>query len=217
MKYRIFRAALLGMSLLVSAQASIITINFDDPGMTNLVQVSNQYPNVTFSSVGGDVVLITSQNPPYLGSVPNLICTGTLGGPFPDCTHDLIVTFTNPVSNLSFGAYGNHTALGQAFGSLDISFVSGVVVTGIPLLVTHTNKCPLPAEDCYVDPVDLPYSGITQIVLHTTDEAGTAYDDFTFTQAATPNPEPSTLMLTGLCGIFWTGRRFLARKNRKNT
>jgi len=223
MNNRFLGAALLGLSLLVPAQASIITINFDGPGMTNFVQVNNQYPSVTFSSNGGDVVMINAQNPPYQGSVPNLICSGSPGGgvipAVIDCTHDIILTFTDPVDNLSFGAYGNQNSVGSTFTLVDIFFAAAPAITNLPLTVSHTDKCASPIVDGAVDPVSLSYTGITQIVLHNnTDPAGTAYDDFTFsTQATTHNPEPSTLLLTGMCGIFWTGRRFLARKNRKNS
>lgn len=218
------------MSLLGPAQASIITINFDGPGLTNFVQLNSQYPSVTFSTVAGEAVMIDAQNPPYQGSVPNLICTGTpAGGQTPavmDCTHDITLTFTNPVDNLSFGAYGNSTLAGTAFGSVDVFFGSGPSIN-VPMLVTHTTKCDpqlFPtAPDCVADPQSLLYTGITKIVLHTSDPAGTAYDDFTFSPEDAvviptgPVPEPSTLMLTGLCGIFWTGRRLAARKNRNNT
>jgi PEP-CTERM motif len=70
--------------------------------------------------------------------------------------------------------------------------------------------------DCNPDPQNLAYLGITQVIIHNNvDPAGTAYDDFSFTpQLDTASvPEPSTLLLTGLCGIFWAGRRFLARKS----
>jgi hypothetical protein len=55
------------------------------------------------------------------------------------------------------------------------------------------------------------------VIRNDTDTNGTAYDNFSFDiQDSNPSavPEPSTLLLTGLCGIVWAGRRrFQARKS----
>lgn len=228
MKYQAIGAVLLGVALLASpARAGLVTINFDGPSFTNFVAVNNQFTDVTFSSTGGDIVMITAQNPPYLGSGNNLICTGTAAvlpstpAAF-DCNHDLILTFATPVDNLSFTAFGNQTDAPGTFALVNVFFASGPATLNMPLTVSHTVHCASPTLDCAGDPQTLPFTGITQVVIHNnTDQAGTAYDDFSFTYEGggvdPPGvPEPSTLVLTGLCGIFLAGRRYLVRKNRKN-
>jgi hypothetical protein len=219
MKPQILGVAMLGVALMAGqARAGVLeTINFDtNPVLGNLVTITNQYPNVIFSAGGGDVVMTTSQNPPYLGSAPNLICTGPSGGPI-DCTHDFTLTFTALVDNIAFTAYGNQTAAPLQFALADV--YQGTIATpvlthqGIPLDVSHTVHCASPTLDCAGDPQALNFTGITKLVIRgNTDVMGTAYDDFSFTVEGAI-PEPSTLLLTGLCGIVWAGRRFLARKS----
>lgn len=223
MKSQVLAVALLGAAALLTGQAragTLETINFDNLG--DFVTVTNQYANVVFSAMGtGEVVLTTSQNPPYLGSPPNLICTGVSGGPL-DCTHDLILTFSAPVDNLTFDAFGNQTPAPGTFALADVfqNFSATATVTNIPLTVSHTTHCTAPTSDCAADPQSLPYLGITQVVVHESAfeivNMGTAFDNFSFTveQTAPPDtPEPSTLFLTGLCGIVWAGHRFLTRKS----
>ena len=226
MKLQVLGVALLGMAFLASqARAGTLeTINFDtNPTLGNFVTVTNQYPNVIFSAGGGDVVLTTCQNnpactganPPYLGSFPNLICTGPSGGPA-DCTHDFTLTFTTLVDNITFTAFGNQTAAPGQFALADV-YQNGILTQpNIPLDVSHTVHCAPSTNDCAGDPQALNFIGISKLFIHgNTDPAGTAYDDFAFTveTAVTATPEPSTLLLTGLCGIVWAGRRFLSRKN----
>jgi len=229
--------ALLGVVFLTGqARAGTLeNINFDTtnfatnlpstPPLGNFVTITNQYPNVVFSSSGGDVILTTCQNnpactganPPYLGSFPNLICTGLSGGPI-DCSHDITLTFTTLVDNIAFSAYGNQTPAPGQFALADV--YQGTIATpiltnpGIPLDVSHTVHCASATLDCAGDPQALNFIGITKLVIHgNTDLNGTAYDDFSFTvETSGAVPEPSTLLLTGLCGIVWAGRRFLARK-----
>lgn len=222
---RMLGIVLLGVSFLAGqAQANIV--NFDDLG--NKVAVTNQYANVIFSAGGGDVILTTSQNPPYLGSAPNLICTGTAAvGDTPaalDCTQDVILNFTTPVDNLTFDAFGNQTSFGGTFAQADV-FHNGSLTT-VPLTVTHFFNVNCQVTDCNPDPQSLLYLGITQVIIHSnTDNQGTAYDNFSFTPQAGPDPgpdpglgpasipEPSTLLLTGLCGIVWASLRFLAPRS----
>lgn len=219
MKPQILGVALLGVALLTGqARAGVLeTINFDTLG--NMVTVTNQYANVTFSAGGGDVVLTTSQNPPYLGSVPNLVCTGVSGGVL-DCAHDITLTFSTLVDNLTFTAFGNQNVAPAQFALADVyqGTILAPVLTNpnIPLDVSHTVHCGGAALDCAGDPQSLAFTGITKLVIHgNSDPAGTAYDDFAFTveDGASAAPEPATLLLTGLCGLVWAGRRFLARKS----
>lgn len=221
MKSQIFGAVLLGVALLASpAHAGLVTINFDDLG--NLVTVTNQYTGVTFSAGGGDVVMtidlnsIANQNPPYFGSAPNLICTGPSGGPAADCTHDLILTFTSPVDNLTFNAFGNRTLAPSQFAQADVFQTGGVSTLNVPLFVSHTTYCASPILDCAADPQSLNFIGITKVVIHNnTDPNGTAYDDFAFTPDASQasSPEPSTFILMGFSGlVLAAGNAFRRRR-----
>jgi hypothetical protein len=212
-KSQVFAVALLGAAVLAGpARATII--NFDN--LSNLDVVTNQYAGsgVLFSGGGGDVILVTTQ-PTYNGTKPNLICTGPRLGPA-DCTQNVILNFTTPVDNLNFDAFGNATPVGGTFALADVfqNNSATATATNIPLKVSHPfdPNCAVGTPDCDPDHQNLSaYSGITELLIHNnTDPAGTAYDTFSFTQDA-PAPEPSTLFLTGLCGIVWAGRRFLIR------
>jgi hypothetical protein len=209
-----------------AGQASAVTINFDN--LADKTTVTNQYAGVTFSSAGGDVVLISSQNPPYTGTAPNVICTGVaLPIGTVDCSHDLILNFSTPVNNLTFDAFGNQSTVGTQFAEADV-YQNGVLTQpNVSMIVTHfshTQGCPgLPntIPDCLPDPQDFTaYAGITQLIIHNnTDTQGTAYDNFSFIPTSDPEdlpigtPEPATWLLTGLGGFVWAGRRFLTRKS----
>jgi hypothetical protein len=212
MKLQILGVALLGVTLL-GVQARAESINFDNLGPG--VSVTNQYPNVIFSSNPGEFVFTYPQAPPYQSSPPNLICTGTSGASI-DCTSDITLTFTTAVDNITFNAFGNQTAFGGTFA------VAAVYLGGSQsptfqqaLTVKHTQAQDITAGctimDCLADPQTLNFIGISKVVIHSNiDPNGTAYDDFSF--AVEGAPEPATLLLTGLCGIVWAGRRFLGRK-----
>jgi len=215
--------------VVIIAEAGATTINFDN--LSDGTQVTNQYAGVTFSSSGGDVVLITAQNPPYTGSAPNLICTGTIALPVGtvtvDCTHDLIMQFTNPVDNLTFNAFGNQSPLGSTFAQADVYQNNVLTHADINMIVTHashTQDCPVGSTtpDCDPDPQDFSaFPGITELIIHNnTDINGTAYDDLNFV-ANDPkdfpidSPEPASLSLMGFGGFLWATSRFLAaRKSR---
>jgi hypothetical protein len=202
---RTVNCALLGAVLLFSGIARAETINFDD--LPNLTTVTNQYANVIFSAGGGDVVLTTAQNPPYLGSQPNLICTGSTAGAI-DCTQDFTLTFTTPVDDIYFTAYGNQTPAPGQFAEVDV-YQNGVLTQpDISLDVSHTVHCPT-YGDCAGDPQSLLYTDITEIAFHdNTDPAGTAYDDFSFTpETDSGAPEPSTFFLATLGGAGVVGLR----------
>jgi hypothetical protein len=219
MKSQLWGTTLLGVALLAGqAHASIITINFDDLPNATVIPVGH-YTDVNFSSSPGEVIMTWSNNPPYQGSSPNLICTGTTSPQALDCMNDVILTFSVPVSNISFTAYGNQNAPGTSFATADV-FQNGNNVTPsqiVSLLVSHTPHTPALCNgtaDCVGDPQTLNFSNITELkITNNTDPNGTAYDDFSFTTQSSPTaPEPSTLLLTGFGGLLWVGRRFLARQ-----
>src|ERR1022692_1997560 len=216
MKSQISGVALLGVALLAGqARASIVTINFDEqpagPNVgLNVTVITTQYAGVTFSSTNGDVILIDTQAQYNTG---NLICTGTGRGSAAsptyaglDCTQDVILSFTTPIDDLSFDAFGNQDAVGSTFAVADV-YLNGSATpsTSVALKVVNGGNA--------ADHQDLNFTGITKLDIHgSNDPNGTAYDNFSFDPPGTV-PEPSTLLLTGLCGIVWAGRRFLARKN----
>jgi hypothetical protein len=217
MKSQLWGTILLGVALLAGqAQASIITINFDN--LPNATVVTNQYTDVTFGSIPGEVIMTWANNPPFQGSAPNLICTGTTAPLTLDCENNIILTFSVPVSNISFTAYGNQNADGTSFATADVFQNNSPTPTQVvPLLVSHTPHTPAicgSTPDCVGDPQTLNFTNITQLqIVNNNDPNGTAYDDFSFTtQDPTQAPEPSTLFLTGFCGLAWIGRRILARQ-----
>jgi hypothetical protein len=218
MKSQFWGTVLLGVALLAGrAQASIITINFDT--LPDLTVVTNQYTDVVFSSSGGDVILTYAQNPPYLGSIPNVICSGATGAPPAiDCMQDVILSFSVPVASVTFSAFGNATTPGQSFATADIYQNNSVTPTQIvPLDVIHTQHNPGgicgTSADCQPDIETLTFPNITKLdITANTDPNGTAYDDFSIDTGSASAPEPSTLFLTGLCGIALVGRRYLARR-----
>jgi hypothetical protein len=206
---RTVNRSLFTAAILFCGMAQAESINFDD--LANLTTVTNQYANVVFSAGGGDVVLTTAQNPPYLGSQPNLICTGSTGGAI-DCTHDFTLTFTTPVDNIYFTAYGNQTPAPGQFAEVDV-YQNGVLTQpNISLDVSHTVHCDT-YLDCAGDPQSLLFTDITAIAFHdNTDPAGTAYDDFSFTPETNSGaPEPSTFFLAMLPGVIGAVRVMRAR------
>jgi hypothetical protein len=232
MKPQILGGALLGVALLAGqARAAIITINFEDltpgcnppgstatcasPAGTNVIIVSNQYllsDGVTFSATNPFVVLVESGTGYQTTTQPNLITTGNssgtvIGSPLINLT----ITFANPAFNLKFDAFGNDTTpAGQTFAQADIFQNNSSTATTINL--TATNGASF--SGTHADPQDLSaFPAITKLVIkNDTDAMGSSYDNIIFSTADSPTPEPSTLLLTGLCGIVWAGRRFLARK-----
>jgi hypothetical protein len=237
MKSQISGIALLGVTLLASqARATVVTINFDDltPGCTavntatcasprgsQVIIVSNQYfvsDGVTFSSNGNFVVLVESGTGYNTTSQPNIISTGTtLGTIVGSPSVNLILTFANPVFNLNFDAYGNDsTSPGGTFAQADLyqNGSSTPTQSNVNLIATNGNAF----NGIQPDHQDLSaFAGITKLVIkNDTDVNGSAYDNFSFTVnggSNPPVPEPSTLLLTGLCGIVWAGRRFLTHKS----
>ena len=176
--------AALGL-LLATRPAAAVVINFDNLG--NGVVVTNQYPEATFSSDPGEVVLTSAQVPPYQTSAPNFICTGTSSI---DCTHDVFVKFTNPVNNLTFNSTGADNT-GPAQANVDV-FVGNTLVGSVPIPgigSVHTAQF-----------IDLSaFHNVTSIEIDKViDPAGLAYDDFTFTVAGgVPELATWAMMLLG--------------------
>jgi hypothetical protein len=188
MKSRLTYAAF--AAVICAASGNAATINFEN--LADGAIVTNQYAaqGVTFSSTGGESIVISAQSG-YLSTPPNIICTGS---PSIDCTHEVILDFLAPVSNLQFDAVGNQNAIGSSFATIDV-FQSNALTATFKLLVSHGNF--------QADHQNLSaYNGITRIrIYNNTDPAGTGYDTFSFNAAGVGTPEPSTFALLGLAAV----------------
>ncbi len=195
-KFALFLTITLALSA-IRTKADVI--NFDN--LAAGVTVTNQYPQVVFSSTAGFVNVTVGQN---LGtSLPNFICTRASGGGQVDCAHETILDFTSPVNNLSFLAVGvNNTGV---VAVVDV-FQNNVFSTSVNVIGQGT-IAPVP--------VNLPFNGITRVRIHDiTDLVGIGWDDFTFNQTAPASvPEPTTLTLlgSGLVSMVFKLRRRRSR------
>jgi hypothetical protein len=198
------RFAIAALVLGIYAPAHATIIDFDS--LSNGAVVTNQFAGqgITFSSDGGQVILITAQ-PSYQSTPPNFLCTGTAGAGI-NCTGTVIFDFSAPVSGLEFDAVGNQNTIGTSFAQADIYQNGILTVSNLDLLVSLGHLAP--------DHQDLSaYSNITRVLIHSnTDPAGTGYDTISFTAGGTSVPEPATLSLLGLglAGIGFMRRRKVA-------
>ena len=183
-------ALCVGLLSVGSAQANII--NFDNLSNGNIV--TNQYAaqDITFSSAGGEDIVITTQSS-YQSTPPNFICTGFGSGI--NCSGTVIFNFATPVNNLQFDAVGNQNAIGTSFAQADIYQKGVLTVSNLNLLVSQGNYLP--------DHQNLSaYSNITEVLIHSnTDPAGTGYDTISIAVSPVPEPTEGALLLTGL-GLF---------------
>jgi hypothetical protein len=172
------------------ARAELIT--FED--LTDGTVVTNQYAGVVFSSIGQDN-LVTTQGGIGFGS--NFICTGAVSI---NCTGETILTFSTPVSNLSFFQVGDNATGVQA--SVDV-FTGGAFNSTVDILGFNTFNTP--------DLVDLTaFSNVTSIrIYNITDPGGLGWDNFNFTSSAGATPLPAALPLfaSGLGGLGLLGWR----------
>lgn len=188
------KSMLCAATLCVSMEASAVLIDFQ--GLAAGTEVTNQYPEATFSSAGAQL-LITNQ-PIYVGTGGLFICTGLGGGI--DCARDFVVVFTSPVSNVSFDSVGDDVGVGGSRGKVDV-FVSGVLAATLDIIGDGT------IFD--TDPVDLTaFSNVTGIRIHDViDAGGLGFDNFRFDVGTAP--EPGTLALLGiaLAGLGFSRRK----------
>lgn len=183
------------ISVATAAPTVIGFEEFGDGGISGPV-ITNQYPNVVFSSTSGNVNIVSSQ--PNIGDGLNFLCTGNLDI---NCTGETILNFSNPVSGLSFLAVGSNNigvqALVDVFVNGSFAATNGIIVGGIfntPDLVNLSA-----------------FNNVTSIRIHDiTDGGGLGWDNFTYISAV-PEPETYTMLLTGL-GLLG----FMAHRKKEN-
>lgn len=173
-----------GLLGLQAAHAAPVTINFDT--LANGTTVTNQFPEATFSSNAGFRILTTAQN--FGSSLPNFICTAANTSGI-DCTHDVFVSFTAPVSALSFVFVGDDNA--GAIGLVDIFDITNSLLGTVNVVGDANPGTP--------GTVNLgAFSNVGRIAIRNiTDGAGLGFDDFKFATDAVV-PEPTSVALVGL-------------------
>jgi hypothetical protein len=184
--------AILGLMMTCAAPALCQTV-IDFDGLPPDTVLTDQYPEVTFSSSAGHQNLTHD----FEGhSLPNILCTGPIGGEI-DCIRDTYIDFTDPVNNLTFWAIeANLPGKTASFnvwthgGFQQIDFISEGR-RGYQL-------------------VDLSHlSGITRLeivdIIDDPGERGIGWDTFSFTVI----PASPTVALFGVAGAVASRRRRL--------
>jgi hypothetical protein len=178
-----------GSSLLLATStksASAVTINFDT--LANNTVVTNQFPEVSFSSNPGFQIKTTAQS--IGNSLPNLICTAVTGGGI-NCTKDVFLNFTAPVNNLKFFSIGDDAS---GIGGLVDVFNAGGFAGQVSIIT----------DGVFLTPglVDLSsFTNVTRIAINSvTDPGGLGFDDFSFDigSRSVAVPEPSGWLGMGI-------------------
>ena len=183
------------LAFATGADAQIV-INFD--GLSTGVLDPNQFPEATFTRSTGLDINVISNAANNGGSDPNWIVFLGDSPPF----DDLIVDFTNPVTNLIFsvladtdqGVTGQVDVYenGTLSGTLDVNSAGG------------NNGTVIDASA---------FTNVTRVVVHSiTDTGGYGYDDFMFAIAVPALPGwglviLALVMLVGAVSLIYRGRR----------
>ncbi len=186
-RWRTQLAGLVAVGLLAGPSLALalgIAINFDS--LPDGTVVTNQYPDVLFSSTPGNANYVTTQ-PAARSSPPNVICSGPVGGNI-NCAEETIVTFSSGVHGLKFDAVNvDDTGL---IAQVDV-FVGGAFNSTYDVLGNAEGLNPLL--------VDLSaFRNLTGVrIYNITDFGGVGWDTFLFFPRGAP--EPGTLVLLGIC------------------
>ena len=178
--------AAVGLSMSFGAQAVLIDFEelADGPRSVPLV-----YPEATFTSASGEFIVNVG-----LGSKD--LCAFFNGG----CGGTLTVDFASPAGNLQFLSAGDNVS--GLLGNASV-YVTGIFTTDVAINYDGNGST--------YDPVDLSsFSGITRVVLTSTDVGGVSWDNFSFSAAAIPEPQVYALMLAGMALLgakAWRKRR----------
>lgn len=150
-------------------------------------------PGATFSTAGGFN---------YVAS--ETLCPSVAADTGANCSLDLQVDLDAASSGISFTfLYNNNKIIGADIG--DVAIFNGANLLGtMDLLVLDD-----------VDGKDLVtlngFSGVTRLVISSTDFGGLGFDDFTFTPGAVPEPATWALLIMGFMGSGVALRRRRAR------
>lgn len=153
-------------------------------------------PGATFTTAGGFNVIVSG----------NSLCPSPASNNTANCSLDLQVDFDTASSDISFTyLFNNEHTIGADIG--DVKIFSGATLLGtVDVLVGD-------ADPFTKDLVSLTgFSGVTRLVISSTDFGGVTYDDFTFTPGASggvPEPAAWAMMIAGfgLAGASLRRRR----------
>ena len=178
---------LVTLCCIIPISAHALLIGFEDLSWGDAV--TNQYPEVTFSSVPGIDNHATFAR--YTGFGETALCSGPyaiVGG----CVNDTVLTFTSYVENLTFWAIGVND-LGLA-AQIDI-YEKGILSSTVPIMGLGDSSTPQ-----FVDLTE--YTSVSSIRLHSIrDYAGIGWDNFEFDMQNASVPLPGSLILM-LLAIF---------------
>jgi len=206
MKMRLFSLSFLFAVLLLYSNVEAQTIiNFDNLG--NNVEVTNQYPEATFSSTGGYTNWTTAQN---LGSsLPNFICTGPTGGGI-NCAQPTYIDFTNPVYNLTFLGVGINDT--ETVAQVRV-FVNGSPSSTVDVIGQGNPNVPVTVNLSA-------FQNVTRIeIINITDSGGIGWDDFTFDVGGTSVSIPTMtewgmiifIIFAGIASVYSIRRQRVTR------
>jgi hypothetical protein len=172
------------MALAVSASAGLAHADLIDLSLMPSGLVANPlvFPDVSFTTLGGFNFIAGGQG----------LCTSTSPLDPADCSDALQVDFTIPSSPISFVFFDNNDqTVGDNIGNVSL-FAGATHLGDVGVVVTDTSPFT-------PDLVSLgAFTGVTRMVVTTTDFGGVVYNDFAFTPG--PNvPEPAAwaLMIAG--------------------
>lgn len=150
-------------------------VAFDFESLAGGTDVTNQFPEASFSSNPGYAARVFAAKPGSYGtSGTNLITTAESSGGF-DFVHDLFVDFTDPVDDLTFLVAADHN--GGVIGQITV-FQNATLAGSMKIIGDADATTPFLADLSG-------YDGITRIeITKVSDSFGLLYDDFYFEVAA---------------------------------
>jgi hypothetical protein len=185
------------LALLIAPAASANVIDFTAQSSGNNANPL-VLPGATFTTLGGFNYITNA-----FGS--NGLCTSTSASNPADCSRDLEVLFDAPSSGISFTFAGNNdVTIGDDIG--DVQFFAGATLLGTANVIVTDGSSFTSDLAAFAG-----FSGVTRLLISSTDIGGVVYDDFTFTQSSATVPEPASVGLVGLALAAVAFRKRLTR------